>query len=256
MKKIKTAHKLGVEGHPLPEKHSRRERLAHRMGQKSLQKVVSSSEALDRFNKERLDSAIDQSTDVNKQALLIIKEAAKIPHQSATEPSWGHTKIDEYGKHSRNWKTTLSFGPDQDPSRPSKTPLSGKLGQLRFDTADWSHNGFVVPIDNLTIESSAPEDEAGNIVGGARTIFVFNTREYDADTMDLDFKNDFTEEVKIVVGPKGVIREFGMSRSSRSGYSYEDPTRIHVNLDEFLAGVQTSVQETARAYEGLGNDIS
>lgn len=248
---IKTTYDNAINGKPLEPGSGPLKRAAHYLGQRALSQITAEDEALKNEQFNRFNDALENSKGINKLALGILATAAKIPHQASTNPLAG-TKMNYGDETKHSWNNHLSFGPDQDPSRAHKTPLLPQVQPLILDSPKWLHEPLRIPIDNLSImvSTTTPEDNTKNTIN-TNTTMIFNTREYDPESLDLDNLDTFTGGVKIEIDSDGLIAGVEMTKSGSTGYSEEDPNLITTNLSEFLGSVLTAAESTARAYENI-----
>lgn len=257
IKKIKDAYKAGATGEP-DRTDNRSTRLAYKLGTRSLAATAQSREAYKRYNSALLEQAQEKSRGLNKLALSTIEAIAQIPHQASTDPTAPkRMRYPEEGdRQTIGWLAYVGYGPSQDPSREKViTPLSQPLGVLKIDSPAWSHNGLVLQVDNLVVETtSASEGDYRElaVTSPATTTLSVNTREYDPnDLRELGGTDDFTGGAKIKLDAQGNIAYLGLTQGGRTDYVEQPLEGLRVGLDQLLQGVKSAAEATANSYEQI-----
>lgn len=256
---LKEAYKSGSRGEP--EKSSGRfERLAYRLGVKSLQAAERSNDEYVNFCANQLESASASSVGLNKVALSILKTAAGIPNQCRSIPIAPMIYQPEKDKMTIGWSNHFSFGPSKDASRTDQlTPIVQIFVPLVVDSTAWSHNANRYTVDNLVIETTshyAVFDDGTESIGPAKTTIRINTREYDPENLHLSDTNDFTEGVKIEIDEAGSIVYLGLTKANQTGYKEQPLSGLTTNIDAFMSSVKEAVTETVYNYSTLSGEIN
>lgn len=228
-------------------------RAAHRAGSLSARSAQRHNEALAQAQQKMLDESIERAKGPNKTALEIVKAAAGIPHQTATDPSSSHTIHTPEGDF-RQWSVSFEQGVTKDATRTHATPVAQPLGALKLDSSGWSHNGINTPADNVSITSTAPIVDG--VLGAPVTRVYVNTRPYDPDFKDdSNFDREFGEQVSFELGPDGSAQKIAISVEGASGLRQLDVAHMQLGAQELLDGVLSSVQATATEYAQMGQDL-
>jgi hypothetical protein len=242
---IKEAHILGSNGQELRGKRPLLQRIAHGLGKQTFKYGLELEDSHNRESNAVFVDTIKTAKGTNKDLLLLMQEAAKIPREHNSNPLVG-VGWTEAGVHSQRRVLTLGL-------EASSVPLIDKLPPITIDSSAWSSaDGFTMSVDTLSITSEAHEDKEGNVTGVSSTIQV-NDLPYDPDLLPPEKSPRLKESVRIVIDESGTIQEFGIVRANNHGFIKENPGLMQINLAEFLAEVQQSVTRTAGVYASIAS---
>jgi hypothetical protein len=240
---IREAHVIGSNGQELEGERPLLQRIAHRLGKQTFKYGLELQDSHDREADTVFVDTIDKAKGINKDLLLLLQQAAKIPRENNTNPLLG-VGWTENGVHSQRRVLILGSGE-------SSVPVIDALPAITIDSSAWSSAaGFTMPVGNFSIMSEAHEDKNKNVTGVSSTI-QFNTLPYDPDILPTENSPRLKESVRIIIDESGTIQEFGIVRANNHGFIKQNPALMQINLAEFLAGVQESVTATAKAYSTI-----
>ena len=253
LREIHQAYKTGAKGEQLPadaeKKPSRIARLAHQMGASSFsrqEKMIAAYEQMDQAQvTAEFEEALSKAEGYNKDILLILKEAARIPREHNKTPLRGFIDKPADGSVAQKRTLDLRSGTVVDDKDLAVIEGLGTFTYKRQGTGSTQEDA-TVPIDHVSLTSSAHKDKEGNVTGVTSTLFL-NDSTYNPN-LPVEKSDRLKGSVKIGVDQSGNITEFGLERANQYGLTMEDPTNMQ-NFAELLEKIRASVVQTADAWE-------